>query len=337
MTLSNIRSLAAAALLVLAAGPQARAAPPPVAVDHHMHVHSPAILGFLPGYCASPGRTSPCDPSFSAPLTTDDALKALDGAGIRRGWLLSTGYLAESPMMSPPDPRAAEILRAANDFTVAQARAHPDRLAAFIGVNPLTDTALPEIARWRGDPAVMGVKLHLTNSGVDLRAPDQVARLAAVFAAAADARLVVLIHMRTRAPDYGRRDVEVFLRDVLPAARGGPVVIAHAAGWGGTNPYTLGALGAFADALERNRALGRKLWFDLAQVCDERTPPPDRQALAAVIRRIGVSHFVAGSDWPFARDLKPYYDQTYPLLPLTPEEWRVIRTGGPEGPKRQGP
>jgi predicted TIM-barrel fold metal-dependent hydrolase len=294
-----------------------------------MHVHSPAILAFLPAYCASPGRTGPCDPSFALPLTTDDALKALDSAGIRRGWLLSTAYLAESPMMSPPDPRAADILRAANDFTVAQARAHPDRLAAFIGVNPLTATALPEIARWRGDPAVTGLKLHLTNSGVDLRSPEQAARLAAVFAAAADAHLIILIHMRTRAQDYGPRDVNIFLRDVLPAARGGPVVIAHAAGWGGTNPYTLNALGAFADALERNPALGRKLWFDLAQVCDERTPPADREALAAIIRRIGVSHFVAGSDWPFVRDLQRYYAETYPLLPLTREEWRIIRNGGP--------
>lgn len=332
MTSSAVRSLAIALLFALGGVAHGVAAEPPVGVDHHMHVHSPAILGFLPGYCASPGRTSPCDPAFSLPLTADDALAALDGAGVRRGWLLSTGYLAESPMMSPPDPRAAEILRSANDFTVAQARAHPDRLGAFIGINPLTDTALPEIARWRGDPAVMGVKLHLTNSGVDLRAPAQAARLAAVFRAAADARLVILIHMRTRAPDYGPRDVEIFLRDVLPAARGGPVVIAHAAGWGGTNPYTLGALGAFADALERNPALGRKLWFDLAQVCDERTPPAERDALAAVIRRIGVSHFVAGSDWPFVRDLAHYYAETYPLLPLTPDEWRIVRSAGPDWP-----
>jgi predicted TIM-barrel fold metal-dependent hydrolase len=339
MPSSAIKALAAALLLALApaaafAQTAAPAGPAPVRTDHHLHVHSPAILVFLPGYCASPGRTSPCAPAFTRPLTTQDLLADMDAAGIRRGWLLSTAYLAESPMMVPPAPDAAGILRAANDFTVDQARRYPDRLAAFIGVNPLTATALPEIARWRGDPAVTGLKIHLTNSGVDLRSPEDVARLAAVFRAARESRLIVLIHMRTRAADYGAQDVRIFLRDVLPAAGGGPVVIAHAAGWGGTNANTLDALGAFAEAIERDPSVGANLWFDLAQVFDEKTSPADLAALAALIRRIGVDHFVTGSDWPFAGDLAGYYANTYPLLPLTPAEWERIARAGPAEPAR---
>ncbi len=313
------------ALPALAAEPPA----PIVRVDHHMHVHSLAILGFLEGYCASPGRASPCPPAFTKPLTTDDLLKDMDAAGIRKGWLMSTGYLAQSPMMVPPAPDAVAILRAANDFTVAQARAHPDRLAAFIGVNPLTDDALPEIARWKSDPAVTGIKLHLTNSGLDLRAPDQAAKLAAVFRAAAGNGWIIMIHMRTRAEDYGARDVEIFLRDVLPAAGETPVLIAHAGGWGGTNRFTLGALSAFADAVERDPSLRGRLWFDLAQVFDDKTAPADLQALTDLIRRIGADRFVTGSDWPFAEDLKAYYAQTYPLLPLTADEWRAVSAAEP--------
>lgn len=298
----------------------------PVRTDHHMHVHSPAILGFLPDYCSSPGRVGPCAPAFLEPLTIDDLLSDMDAAGIRRGWLMSTAYIAQSPMMVPPAPAAHEIMISANDFTVELARAHPDRIAAFIGVNPIADDALGEIGRWKGDPAVTGIKLHLTNSDVDLRSPDQVEKLAAVFSAAADNGFTVMIHMRTRAEDYGARDVEVFVDQVLPYANGVPVVIAHSGGWGGTNAHTLSALSGFAAALERDPAIGRNLFFDLAQVFDDRTSSDDLAALVVLMRRIGVDRFVPGSDWPFSDGLIAYYEQVYPLLPLTAEEWSTIRS-----------
>jgi predicted TIM-barrel fold metal-dependent hydrolase len=94
------------------------------------------------------GRISACPEVFTRPLTVDDLLADMDAAGVQRALLMSTAYLAESPMMVPPRPDAPDLIRAANDFTVELARKHPDRLAAFIGVNPLTPTALPEIARW---------------------------------------------------------------------------------------------------------------------------------------------------------------------------------------------
>ncbi|WP_376867537.1 amidohydrolase family protein [Brevundimonas staleyi] len=297
-----------------------------VRTDHHMHVHSPAILGFLPGYCASPGRQGPCDPAFIGPLTVDDLLKDMDAAGIRRGWLMSTAYLAHSPMMVPPAPDAHEIMMSANDFTVDLARAHPDRISTFIGINPIADDALGEIARWKGDPAVTGIKLHLTNSDVDLRSPEQVAKLAAVFAAAADADLAIMIHMRTRAPDYGASDVAVFLSEILPHASGVSVVIAHSGGWGGTNAFTLSALEGFATAIEHDPTIRRNLFFDLAQVFDETTSAADLQALATLMRRIGVDAFVPGSDWPFSGDLATYYAEIYPRLPLTEAEWTTIRS-----------
>ena len=43
----------------------------------------------------------------------------------------------------------------------------------------------------------------------------------------------IMIHMRTRAEDYGAQDVEIFLKEVLPHAGGSPVFIAHSGGWGG--------------------------------------------------------------------------------------------------------
>lgn len=297
----------------------------PVRVDHHMHVHSPAILAFLPGYCGSVGRIGKCDPAFTAPLTPDDLLSAMDKAGIRRGLLMSTAYLAESPMMVPERPDHAAILRAANDWTVALALAHPDRFTTFIGIDPITPTALPEIARWKGRPGVGGIKLHLTNSGVDLRDAGQRRMLADVFRADAAAHLPIMIHMRTRATDYGAADVRAFIADVLPAAGNDPVQIAHASGWGGIDANTLSALGAWADAFEANPRLGTHVWFDLAEVWKDDTPAADKAKLVALIRRIGPKHFLAASDWPFAGDLVAYYGHTYPSLPLSEAEWSIIR------------
>jgi predicted TIM-barrel fold metal-dependent hydrolase len=323
----RIAGLLCLAMALVAAGPATGAARTvPVRVDHHVHVHSPAILGFLPDYCAGVRRFGKCDPAFTAPLSPEDLLAAMDRAGIRRALVMSTGYLAESSMMTPPRPDGATLLRAANDWTVELARRHPKRFSAFVAVDPTTPTALPEIARWRGNRAVTGLKLHLTSAGVDLRRDADVAALAATFRAAAGAKLAIMIHLRTRVGDYGARDVQRFLTDVLPAAGSSPVQVAHVGGWGGIDKATLSALGAFADAIEAEPKRFRNVWFDLAGVCKDDTPLRDREALAVLIRRIGPRHFLPASDWPFTGDLADYYDRVSPLLPLTEAEWKVIRS-----------
>lgn len=316
---------ASAALVVLAAATSVTAQAPPVDTDHHVHVHAPAIREILKAYCDSPGRISACDPAFVKPLTAEDLLADMDQAGVRTAWIMSTAYLAESPMMVPPLTDAAARVHAANAFTVATAAAHPGRLVAFVSVNPLAPEALAEIQAWKDEPLAKGLKLHLTNSGVDLRDPDQVRRLATVFDAASDARLAIMIHMRTRAPDYGAQDVRAFVEQVLPHARGVPVVIAHSGGWGGLDANTWEALEAFRQVLAVNPEGFPDLYFDLAQVFDADTPPEDRERLVGVMRRIGVERFVPGSDWPFSGPLAAYLNDVMALLPLDPAEAEALR------------
>ncbi len=329
MTLVLVLTIAMAVLLSVAPLKAAERRAPAVAVDHHVHIHSPAILAILPDYCASPGRASPCDPEFSTPLTAGDLLLAMDKAGIRRARVMSTAYLAESPMMVPPAPDHVAIVRKANDFTVALAREHRGRLEAYIGVNPLTATALWEIDRWHGDRNVAGVKIHLANSRFDYHQPDQVKTLATTVRAAAAARLRIMIHMRNRAAGYGAEEARIFLRDVLPAAQGTTVQIAHAAGWGGIDSATIDALGVFADACEQDRARCANLYFDLGAITPGAASGQNKTALVGLMRRIGIAHFLPASDWPFARDLRAYY-AGLASLPLTRSEWRQIaRNTGP--------
>lgn len=323
MILVLVLTIAAALLLAVAPSSATERKPPAVAVDHHVHVHSPAILAFLPGYCASPGRTGKCDPEFTNPLTVSDLLRAMDVAGIRRARLMSTAYLAESPMMAPPAPDHAAIVRKANEFTVGLARAHPDRLEAYIGVNPLTSTALREIEHWHGDRHVAGIKLHLANSRFDYHQPRQIEMLAGVVRAAASADLRIMVHMRNRAAGYGAEDARIFLDRILPAAHGTTVQVAHAAGWGGIDTATLDALGVFAEACERDRGRCANLYFDLAAIKPGAASEQEKAALVGLMRRIGLSHFLPASDWPFARDLGAYY-AGLATLPLTRSEWRKI-------------
>lgn len=296
-----------------------------VRVDHHVHVNSPAIRDFLPEYCESVKRYGGCDPAITARLGPDDLLSAMDRAGIQRALVMSTGYLAQSPMMVPQRTDAAALLRAANDWTVALAHHSHGRLAAFVAVDPLTPDALPEITRWRGNHDVTGIKLHLTASGVSFRRDRDVAALAAVFRAAAGARLAIMIHLRTQSMDYGARDVERFLAEVLPAAGDTPVQIAHAGGWGGFDKATSSALVVFANAFDKDPARFDHVWFDLADVWKDDSALADKQVLVALIRRIGPSHFLPASDWPFHGDLADYYRRIYPELPLTQAEWKTIR------------
>ena len=186
-----------------------------------------------------------------------------------------------------------------------------------------------EIDRWHGDRNVAGVKLHLANSRFDYHQPDQVKALAATVRAATAARLRIMVHMRNRAAGYGAEEARIFLRDVLPAAHGTTVQIAHAAGWGGIDSATLDALGVFADACEQDRGRCANLYFDLAAITPGAATSQNKTALVGLMRRIGIDHFLPASDWPFARDLRAYY-AGLATLPLTRSEWRrIARNTGP--------
>jgi predicted TIM-barrel fold metal-dependent hydrolase len=323
MILARTLAIAAATLSSGAPLHAARDKPVSVTVDHHVHVRSPAIQAILPAYCASAGKSSFCDNALAGSPSVTDLMRDMDAAGIRRARLMSTAYQAESPIMNPPLPDHVEIVRSANDFTVALARAQPDRFEAYIAVNPVTSTALPEIARWRGNRDVAGLKLHLANSRFDYHNPDHVKALADVFRAAASAHLRIMAHIRQAATGYGAVEARIFLNEILPAARGTTVQLAHIAGWGNIDKPTLDALGVFADACERDRKLCSNLYFDLAAVDPAISSDDQKTALVRLMRRIGLGHFVPASDWPVTRDLAAYY-AALATLPLTPAEWKRI-------------
>lgn len=331
--LLGLAALGAVVAYTVASAPVAPLQLPP-ATDHHLHILSPETAKTVTAICAKLGIFE-CPPILSfKPSNGQNAIDALDRAGVRRGVLLSTAYVFGSPEAAGLGLNLAGETRRENAFVVAQARAHCERLVAFVSVNPLAANALDEIAYWGRAGGAAGLKIHLQNSDFDFRSPAQVRKLATVFAAAAAVRFPIVIHMRTRAKDYGAQDVAIFLKDVLPYASGVVVQIAHAAGSGGEDESALYALDAFARAIKRDPGATANLYFDVAMVPNIemgiilriKASAEQVTKLRGLMRTIGLNRFLPASDWNYPIDLRRYYANEQNSLGLTDAEWRTLAT-----------
>jgi uncharacterized protein len=191
------------------------------AIDYHQHLLSPsaAALGSLPNT-----------------FTARDLIALLDAAGVQRALILSLAYQYGNPNKPAVKDEYTKV-KAENDWTARQVAQYPGRLRAFCGVDPLKDYAQQEIARCAKDPYLhFGLKLHFGNSDVNMEEPQEVAKVRAVFQAADQHGMPIVVHMHpsvTRHRPYGEKEARIFLNEVLPAAAQVPVQIAHLAGAGG--------------------------------------------------------------------------------------------------------
>lgn len=294
-------------LAVISCG--ALAGQPAVRVDHHQHFVSPAMV--------SPGQK---------PIDADALIGMLDEAGIGRAVVLSSAFMFGNPRPEPFEDEYPRV-RAENDWTVAEAAKHPQRLVAFCGFNPLKDYALAELERCARDARFgRGIKLQFGASDVDLDNPADVAKVRAVFAAANARHLAIVVHMRTRrARHFGAPQARVFIDQLLAAAPDVPVQIAHFTGGGAPQDAAADeALGEFIGAIKRRDPRVKRLYFDLALVATGATPER-REWIAARIREIGLKRVLYGSDGGDPTDPPPGEQlKFFRQLPLSAAEFRAI-------------
>lgn len=335
----RVLTLAALVLAPLAAGcgsdhgggggpPDASAAPP---ADHHVHVRSETATGaFRKAQEALDQQVIPDD--RLTPMDGDDAISALDSAGVRTGVLLSVAYMFGLPDVEFGDER--QKVRAENDFVARQVAAHPDRLVGFFSVNPLSDYALAEIERCAEDPRLTGLKLHLANSDVDLRNPEHLDRLTEVFGTAEELGVPVVIHLWTRTEDYGAEDVDAFVDRVLPAAPSIDVQVAHLGGGGGFRASTRRAVDAFVRAFRDHPDRTENVVFDMAAVAVPETLARGDSAMvervrtanggfAEAVRELGLDRIVYGTDWD-AVSMPVYLEGMRSDLPMETAEIRDL-------------
>lgn len=279
-------------------------------VAHHQHLISPAFAPLV----------------HHDPIDASALLRMMDEAGSERGVVLSMAYSFADERKMLPDPET--LVRQENDWTAAQVATAPRRLQGFCGVNPLTPHAMAEIERCTRLPGMKGVKLHLGNSGVDLHDPRHVARLRGVFALAGQLEVPIIVHLRSRSGSpYGADEARLFLREVLPAARGVTVQIAHLAGSGpGHSADADAAIGVFVDALARQDPVTRGLIFDVTTVASEDASAEECALVARRLREIGLDRIVFGSDMHIGDNpaLAPSWELFERKIPLTSAEFRRI-------------
>ena len=177
-------------------------------------------------------------------------------------------------------------------------------------------------------------------------------KMKAVFAAANEARIAILVHMRTFGKNYGATDARVFIEQELPAAPSVPVQVAHMAGWGGYDRATDEALGAFVEAIAQGRLRRGRLYFDLSgvllpksayeaqpgrdRVCfgeelrllaeQQRSYPGWETRLVRLVRQLGLDRILFATDWPVASPAD-YQALIREQLDLSAKEVRRLSAG----------
>ena len=262
-------------------------------------------------------------PSVRKPVTAETLVKQLDEAGVERAAVLSVAYwFARDGRTTALAQEIAEV-RAENDWVISEAARFPDRLVALCSVNPLREYAVEEVSRCAKSTHVKGVKLHFGNSGVDVRNGAHVDKVRAVFGAANEHGLAILVHLWTTASyeSEGRAHAEQVLTHLLPAAPDVSVQIAHMAGGGRS---TDGALAVFADAIAAGDPRTKKLYFDVATLTGGQSDE-GLQRDAERMRQIGFDRILYGTDTvPPNPPVRRSWGTFRALMPLTEAEIRTI-------------
>jgi predicted TIM-barrel fold metal-dependent hydrolase len=263
---------------------------------------------------------------MSERLDAKDLIVQLDEAGIRRAVVLSVAYAFGDDRRQVEDEYAK--VRAENDWTAEQVARWPQRLIGFCSVSPLKDYALEEVERCAQLPNMRGLKLHLGNSGVELRNAMHVERLGEIFEAAEAHKLPIVIHMKTRTGlPYGREDAAILLDKVVSRAPNTLVQIAHLAGAGpGYQDFVDDAIVVFVEAIKTRDPHTRNLFFDMTSVATHETTPENGALIARRIRELGPHRILFGSDLTIRGNPAPAesWQIFRTKVPLTPAELRTI-------------
>lgn len=295
------------------------------AADHHMHIRSVEGGKVLQQARKAAGKS----PGEAGPVTAGHVIEMLDRAGLGEAAVLSNAYMFGMPELDFEDEYAR--VRAENDYVASQVAQYPERLAGFFSVDPLADYAVKEIERCASDERLTGLKLHLANSGVDLRNTDHAKRLGLIFSRANDLGLPVIIHLRTRNEAYGARDARIFIEQVLSRAPDIVVQIAHLGGWSGMDKATRAVVETFAKAMKQDDdGMLDGIVFDTAETVIPESRAGGREPLiervrnlnrrtVKAIQQLGPDRVVFGSDWVAPGKLKPVVEAFAHELPLPAE------------------
>ena len=261
-------------------------------------------------------------PAIAKAVTSDQLIKDIDAAGIKRAVVLSVAYWFGSRISRGAQDEYAKV-RAENDWAADQVSRHPARLVGFCSFNPLKDYAFAELDRCASSKVFKGLKLHFGMSEVDLKNPEHVQKVRQVFAAANRHRLPIIVHVRADRT-YGREHAEILLNQILPSAPDITVQIAHL--WGGEG-FSDSALTVYADAVSTRHPATKNLYFDVTELELVLKGQDEKLKRAAMLmRQIGLGRILFGSDGPRFGDApsREAWTGFRTSVPLTQAEFMTI-------------
>lgn len=329
--LSLILSLLAVSMLCSCAAEPvdaASAAQDKIYTDNHMHVMSKQfseLFKVLNGNDKSNGY--PIE-EFSA----EKILTLLNNARLDRAFVISGAYILGMSGIEGQDEY--NDVKKENNYLAIQCAKYPEGLTGFFSVNPLKDYAIKEVDRCYDELKLPGLKLHFTNSNVDLTNPEHLAKIQKLFAHAAEREIPILLHFKSRSSQFGKRDAEILINEVIAKTPNLKLQIAHLGGWGGFDKGTEEVISTFVEEYNKNKNLDKNnVGFDFSGVVVtekeemkgmlDKTSKEQNERIAALMREWGLENIVFGSDWTFSSSAN-YINNIKRLLPLSEEEIEKI-------------
>lgn len=284
-------------------------------VDYHVHIQSQEMAKAMEKLCGTFVR---CPEGIVHPSNAKDVEVFLDSTVFTNAVILSSAYMTGMPEFELDIKTQKKLTRSENEF-VAHQVSNSKKLFGFFSVSPLAEYALEEANYWIKTEKFHGIKLHLANADFDFFNSEHVEKLQKILELIDKPSMNIMLHGRTRNPEFGQKDVEVLINEIIPYAPQSTWILAHAAGWGGYDEPTDIALATVIDAMNSGKLDKSKVFLDISAVVVPEAikkyyPIPkdtlDLQTMNFISRfhKLDINNWVFGSDWtPKENNLKPYY------------------------------
>jgi predicted TIM-barrel fold metal-dependent hydrolase len=217
----------------------------------------------------------------------EDLIARLDEGKVDQAVVLSAGYFGWPVGITDDFNMGPE-----NDFVSTEVAKFPSRLIGFCGINPLFESAVAEVGRCLDLSGMVGVKVHMEGSGIDMTDDEHVALLSAVFDEAEAQDAPVMMH----AADFSGFPLSTVgyrnLSEVLGAHPSLRVAHAHCAGR------------SDMDAIEViTRVTGPEYtsnaWVDVSACLKyfQDAPKSQRELIVWRLKKWGIANVLFGSDY----------------------------------------
>lgn len=307
----------------------AKKTPNPVPMDFHVHTMSPKLYNLVKK------MGLPMAESEGA-YTNLDTVFAINGS--QKLLAISMAYIWGAPGFQGPGE--AERVASENDHLHAQVAKYPGKAYGFFSVNPTRDYADAEIRRCADTLNLNGLKLHFDNSKVSLRSPDTLKTVRKIIDLATEKGLPVLLHFDNKSGDYGAKDVQILIEEILLKNPDTRIILAHLGTGAGFRQATKEILAEVKRQTDAHPQLKKQLWLDISGIVfpngfrNGQIPPTtaaECEAVSQSLRKTGLDRFVFGSDFPVIR-AQDYLEVLREHLSLKKREIdQILNNPGPFG------